>query len=697
MMRRWGMLLWALLACWSMAGAQPAGGQVIVMGTPAVDDGMVQVQVRFEQVNPQRLQALGAANFSVSEPAADLTVTRQPLTPHALVLLVPVNFGADLNHIQASLRAYTDSYLTAQDRVLLLVQDARGVTATEANTRAALAEAIAAITPPRNYPRLDNLLTPALAWLSDQPDSAVRMGLMVTSYLNAGEDVSAAAAFGAAGFPLHVVQAHTFRTEATGPLSRLAEQTGGLFVENRAGALSQGTPPIASGSLKVLYDNLAITRDVFAVRYRPIGTRLEATPTVTLTVNLTLTQAVSTTFSYQRAFSPPTVSFSQQTIAPIRRPSLGPAGLLYDIDSQGIGVRVTFGDNVPRRIASLQLEVLDVESGAVLQSSVEVNPQPDAFGGYRAVWSLADFIDPGRLYLVLLRVTVTDELGLSATAEQRAGVTVAALPATATPSPTVTPPPSPTPEVTATLPVTAAPALTGTDATPPLAQDAGSPLVPVLMGVSGGLAALVLILLLALLRARSAAPATSTAAVSGGPSVMDIPTPLPDDLGSGAPPAVVNERRQIYGRLLVKRGLPAGEILIMSEEFVIGRKADSDVHYQIDKPVVTPRHCLITHRRGRFTIRDLNSKNGTYVNGERLMPERELIVPIGSEIAVTQNIVFELWDAHTVVKVDYQGDGLRSDRVTDDSGVRTNQPSRFNSTSHSSVEGEPIDDDYSPI
>jgi len=713
-MRRIVVLAALLLLLWAAPSsyAQQQSGEVVLVGEPIVNGDIISVSARFKDIDPLNLAGLGAVSFSVSEPAADLQLTRDSSLSHSVVILVSAGFGSDLNLIQSTLRAYTDSYVKNGDSVLMAVVDARGMSLTETNTPAQLADAISAIRMSSSYPNLNDIVVPAIDWLKTQPADHVPFGLLVASYLNVNEDLTTAAAFAGVGVPLHVVQAHTYRQSATTAMRVMSSKTGGLFFDNLSGLYSQGFPARASAGLKVLYDGLAATRDVFTVQYRATNTTLVTQPQVTLTVQLTLTQTVSTPYTYQRAFESPTLTFSQQTIAPIRRPSLAPTGMLFDVEAYAITTRVAFPDNVPRRIVSLQLEVTDEQTGLILQSSIEVNPQQDSGGAYRVNWVLVDFIEPGRLYSVRLKVTATDELGLTASAEQQAAVSVAALPATATPTitPTFTPSLTPTFTRTPTLAATLLPSQGGlplvanqTPGAPPNGfgggggSGDGAPggLVWFLGGLAAVFAVLSLVLLVALARARRPRATTQGDAAVVGLSLMDIPTPAPDD--KQAAPLSFNRPSQIYGRLLVKRGLPAGEILITSEDFVIGRKEDSDVHYRVDKPFVTPRHCQITHKRGRFMVRDLNSKNGTYVNGERIQPDRDVIVPIGSEIAITQNVVFELWDPNTVVKVDYQGDSLRSTRVTDDSAFNTGAGSRVTGLSTAVDDYEPIDDTYSPV
>ncbi len=54
-------------------------------------------------------------------------------------------------------------------------------------------------------------------------------------------------------------------------------------------------------------------------------------------------------------------------------------------------------------------------------------------------------------------------------------------------------------------------------------------------------------------------------------------------------------------------------IVLDQEETVIGRAADNAV--TIDDPAASSRHCAILRKDNRYTLRDLNSTNGTYLNG----------------------------------------------------------------------------------
>ncbi|MBI4549199.1 MAG: FHA domain-containing protein [Ignavibacteriae bacterium] len=57
-------------------------------------------------------------------------------------------------------------------------------------------------------------------------------------------------------------------------------------------------------------------------------------------------------------------------------------------------------------------------------------------------------------------------------------------------------------------------------------------------------------------------------------------------------------------------------------ENVIGRQSSCEV--QIDDPSISRNHAVITIRSGKITIRDLGSKNHTYVSGKRIQQGKEI-------------------------------------------------------------------------
>jgi pSer/pThr/pTyr-binding forkhead associated (FHA) protein len=72
--------------------------------------------------------------------------------------------------------------------------------------------------------------------------------------------------------------------------------------------------------------------------------------------------------------------------------------------------------------------------------------------------------------------------------------------------------------------------------------------------------------------------------------------------------------------LRIVNGPLAGQVIVLTgKQFLIGREHDCDL--RPDSELVSRHHCVI--RRDDFTvrIRDLGSRNGTYVNGHRIQGE----------------------------------------------------------------------------
>lgn len=167
----------------------------------------------------------------------------------------------------------------------------------------------------------------------------------------------------------------------------------------------------------------------------------------------------------------------------------------------------------------------------------------------------------------------------------------------------------------------------------------------------------VLLLAIIILRLRSLAGEAPAIPVGSDPLFQTQPgidEGLTEEVEPESPPPdeALESEPNLYGRLYVLRGLEEREISIDCEEFSIGRASDGECDYGIDRPYVSPRHCSVAYRAGVFIIKDLGSKNGTYVNGERLPREREVVVPLGSEIEITKNIALEIWDPDTIVDVE---------------------------------------------
>lgn len=106
--------------------------------------------------------------------------------------------------------------------------------------------------------------------------------------------------------------------------------------------------------------------------------------------------------------------------------------------------------------------------------------------------------------------------------------------------------------------------------------------------------------------------------------------------------------------LKVLEGLEPGKIFdLEGEEWVLGRSPDCDV--VLDAAAVSRRHLILRNDSGRFSVKDLGSRNGTYINGSRVQESAPLR---NRDQMLICDILFE-----------FQGEDLPSDSPTDTSGL----------------------------
>jgi FHA domain len=650
-----------------MAGSAWAqsSATVTLLGTPTIANDQVTVQLVVKGTNGLPALNLAAENFSLSESSKDVQLTADDTLPIALAVIVDLSHGSDVDLIQASLRAYFSHYYRPEDSVTFYVLGPNQNTSTpdvsEPATIADINQLIDGLTASARFYSISKALTESLDKLTGlQTVNKPAHVLYVGSFLNDPSEAAQSAGFRLAGIPLHVVQAHRYRHPSTPALQKLAATGGGLFADDLGGtSVVDGSTPV--NLVKTIYDVIAASRQVYTLSYRSVSQSLSANQNVTLTVMLSSDEQISTDFSYARNFQPPQVAMISGSLTPVRLPSRSGGQVTFDVSRQPVTVAVSFPDGIPRNIASLRLEVLDANSGNTLQSNLLTTPTPDVGGNYEVNWALDDFKTPSTTTPVQIKVTVTDELGLSGETSANGSVIVGALPPLPTPTPLPTETPLPPTAVPTAVPVVSSSSAFGTLETSPMS-------VPVLLGAVIVLVIMVLLLLIRVLRLRRFEAETEEELQA----LRDMPPPAPVE---SAPQADNDRKRKekegdeeektIYGRLIVIDGLETAEIVINEEEFIIGRRAESGCHYVIGEPFISPRHCMITtHNESSYTIRDLNTKNGTFVNGERIPRDRDIIVPIGSEVGITERIKLELWDPHTVVNMETRRAGQTDVRTT---------------------------------
>lgn len=97
-------------------------------------------------------------------------------------------------------------------------------------------------------------------------------------------------------------------------------------------------------------------------------------------------------------------------------------------------------------------------------------------------------------------------------------------------------------------------------------------------------------------------------------------------------------------KLKVLKGSGAGkEVRLPTPKCLIGR--GEDCHMRPKSEAVSRRHCVIITQKGEVLIRDLESKNGTFVNGKSI--ETDYILKTGDKVQVGP-LAFEVLIDHSI-------------------------------------------------
>jgi pSer/pThr/pTyr-binding forkhead associated (FHA) protein len=97
-------------------------------------------------------------------------------------------------------------------------------------------------------------------------------------------------------------------------------------------------------------------------------------------------------------------------------------------------------------------------------------------------------------------------------------------------------------------------------------------------------------------------------------------------------------------KLRVLKGSGAGkEVKIPTPECIIGR--GPDCHLRPKSDAISRRHSMIFVQEGQILIRDLGSRNGTYVNGDKI--EQERVLKTGDKVSFGP-LAFEVLIDHTL-------------------------------------------------
>ena len=107
------------------------------------------------------------------------------------------------------------------------------------------------------------------------------------------------------------------------------------------------------------------------------------------------------------------------------------------------------------------------------------------------------------------------------------------------------------------------------------------------------------------------------------PGAAPLPPPPAAEAGidgtvilAAEPPPAAKPAGAAAGKLVaIDADLGAPEFALQAQTFV-GRTPDN--HVRINKPTVSRRHAQLTQTDKGWTVKDLRSENGTYVNGEKI-------------------------------------------------------------------------------
>jgi hypothetical protein len=91
---------------------------------------------------------------------------------------------------------------------------------------------------------------------------------------------------------------------------------------------------------------------------------------------------------------------------------------------------------------------------------------------------------------------------------------------------------------------------------------------------------------------------------------------LRDEGFPAAPAPVAGKVREPWARLTPISDSDSGAFLIAGERAVLGRYDNCDLI--VANPAVSKHHCVFENANGEMRVADLNSSNGTFLNGEQI-------------------------------------------------------------------------------
>lgn len=95
--------------------------------------------------------------------------------------------------------------------------------------------------------------------------------------------------------------------------------------------------------------------------------------------------------------------------------------------------------------------------------------------------------------------------------------------------------------------------------------------------------------------------------------------------------------------LIVERGTAFNEgtiIPIVNTIIILGRRGENwDPDISFDNAFVSRKHAALYFKNGNAFIKDLNSKHGTFLNNEKLIPDKKIMLNHQDKISLANNLV----------------------------------------------------------
>ncbi len=90
---------------------------------------------------------------------------------------------------------------------------------------------------------------------------------------------------------------------------------------------------------------------------------------------------------------------------------------------------------------------------------------------------------------------------------------------------------------------------------------------------------------------------------------------------------------KLYGKLLPKGG--GDPIPMLRKKLRVGRRESCDIVLPYSN--ISGHHCLLEIEEGYWFVRDLNSRNGVKVNGQKILPGLKKRIDPGNEVSIAKN------------------------------------------------------------